>query len=189
MFCLVFPCTFFKLNCRLSYIDKKEHLDMTARLLANLGVVEECLKRYEKGISLVQRSIKICKDNDLFEHLERSYKILGSLYLRNKEYGSAVDSYNLAINTAGVQTNTFTSNFSKKHLKILDRLPNKTDLKCESLVGIADVYIDMSDLRSAKNKLRKAHNLKHSNDVERENIMRSLKTGKNPRVCIFLAFE
>lgn len=74
---------------------------MTARLLANLGVVQECLKNYEKGVDLVQKSIKICKENDLYEHLERSYKILGSLYMRKKEYGSAIDSYNLAIRTAG----------------------------------------------------------------------------------------
>lgn len=74
---------------------------MTARLLANLGVVQECLKHYEKGVELVQRSIKICKENDLFEHLERSYKILGSLYMRKKDFASAIDSYNLAVTIAG----------------------------------------------------------------------------------------
>lgn len=89
-------------SCRLTDIDKREHLDMTARLLANLGVVQECLQNYEKGVELVKRSIKICKENDLFEHLERSYKILSSLYMRQKDFGSAIDSYNLAINTAGI---------------------------------------------------------------------------------------
>lgn len=76
---------------------------MKARLLANLGVVQECWKHYEKGVDLVQKSIKICKDNDLYEHLQRSYKILGSLYMRKKDYGSAIDSYNLAISSAGIK--------------------------------------------------------------------------------------
>lgn len=56
-------------------------------------------------------------------------------------------------------------------------LPNKNDLICESLCAIADVLIEIGDLRSAKNKLRKAFNLKSSNVVEQENIIRNLKTG------------
>lgn len=75
---------------------------MTARLLANLGVVQECLKNYDKGVELVEKSIKICKENDLYEHLQRSYKILGSLHMRKKNYGSAIDNYNLAMSTAGI---------------------------------------------------------------------------------------
>lgn len=74
---------------------------MSARLLANIGVVQECLGNYEKGIELVTKSIEICRRNDLFEQLERGYTFLGSLYVRKKEYQNAIRQYNLAMEVAG----------------------------------------------------------------------------------------
>lgn len=84
-------------------INNREHKDMTARLLANLGVVEECRGNYNKGVELVQRSINICKAHDIFEQLERNYTLLGSLYVRTKEYDKAIHQYNLAIEVAGTK--------------------------------------------------------------------------------------
>lgn len=80
---------------------------MSARLLANLGIIQEYRMDYEKALDLLQKSIKICKENDLFEQLERSYKILGSIYTKKKEYGSAIDSLSLAINIAGTVATSF----------------------------------------------------------------------------------
>lgn len=76
-------------------------MDMTARLFANLGVVQECLGNYKKGIQLVQKSIDICKQYDIYEQLERGYTFLGSLYAKKEDYSSAIHQYNLAIDVAG----------------------------------------------------------------------------------------
>lgn len=48
---------------------------------------------------------------------------------------------------------------------------------CESLASIADVFVEIGELRAAKDKLRKAYNMKSSNVVDQESITRSLKTG------------
>lgn len=74
---------------------------MSARLYANIGVVHECLGEYEKAIELIRKSINICKQNDLYEQLERGYASLGSLYMRRQEYNSAINQYNLAMEVAG----------------------------------------------------------------------------------------
>lgn len=68
-----------------------------------------------------------------------------------------------------------------------EHLPNKTDLICEVLTSIADVLIDIGELRAAKNKLRKAYNLKCSNVVDQEAITHSLKTGNLNRDRIIAA--
>lgn len=78
-----------------------EHLDMSARLLANIGVVHECLGEYDKGIELLRKSVNICKQHDLYEQLERCYTFLGSLFMRKQEYNNAIHHYNLAIEVAG----------------------------------------------------------------------------------------
>lgn len=73
---------------------------MTARLYANLGIVNEHLGNYEIGINLLEQSIKICKSHDLFEQLEMGYTFLGALFVRRGEYKKALDQYNLAIDVA-----------------------------------------------------------------------------------------
>lgn len=115
---------------------------MTARLLANLGVVQECLKKYEKGVDLVLKSIDICKDNDLFEHLERSYKILGSLYMRKKEYGNAIDSYNRAISTAGIQICIFAcllKRFQNCRFKLIFSLCSKSIIRSQKKLTACNI--------------------------------------------------
>lgn len=74
---------------------------MLARLLANLGVVNESQGNYNEGIKLLRKSISICKQHDLFEQLERAYAALGSLYVRKQEYNNAIHYFNLAMEVAG----------------------------------------------------------------------------------------
>lgn len=77
-------------------------MDMTARLFANIGLVEEYFGNYEKGIQLVQKSIDICKRHDIFEQLERGYRALGSIYNKMGDYKNAMHQYNLAIEVASM---------------------------------------------------------------------------------------
>lgn len=75
---------------------------MTARLLANLGVIHDSMHNYSEGISLLERSIAICKENDLYEQLERSYTALAALYTRKQEYNNAIHNYNQAMEVASI---------------------------------------------------------------------------------------
>lgn len=84
----------------LTDVSKHERMDMSARLFANLGVIQECFGKYNEGIELVQRSINICKENDIYEQLQRGYTFLGALYVRIEEYSKAIYQYNLAIEVA-----------------------------------------------------------------------------------------
>lgn len=91
-----FPCFL-----SLTGINKREHMDMSARLFANLGVVQECLGNFDKGIELIQKSINICKTHDIFEQLERGYSSIAALYGKKGDHGQAIHFYNLAIDVAG----------------------------------------------------------------------------------------
>ncbi|KAF2902906.1 hypothetical protein ILUMI_03283 [Ignelater luminosus] len=140
----------------LTGINKQEHKDMTARLLANMGIVKNHLGEYDKGIELIQKSINICKTYDLFEQLERSYFVLGELYLRRNEYSKAISQYNLAIEVA-------------------ERLKNRIPLMCISLCAKADIMLKNSDYHGAKRVLLKAYKLKSPNGSDHKNIERNLK--------------
>ncbi|KAK4876754.1 hypothetical protein RN001_009260 [Aquatica leii] len=140
----------------LTDVKKHEHKDIMARLLANLGVVEECKGNYDKGIELLQKSIALCKSYDLFEQLFRGYTALAVLYDHKKMYDESIQQCNLAYKVAG-------------------RLKNKTPLQCTSLCMKADMLIKLSDFHSAKNVLLKAYKLKDSNSSNREVIEQNLK--------------
>ncbi|KAF5305638.1 hypothetical protein FQR65_LT07719 [Abscondita terminalis] len=134
-----------------------EHKDIEARLLSNLGIVQDCQGNYDKGIELLKKSISICKSNDLFEQLYRGYTSLGMLYNHKKMYHDAIQQYNLAFDVAG-------------RLK-----KNKISLQCESLSSKAEILIKLADLHSAKRVLLKAYKLNDPNSNDHENIEHNLK--------------
>lgn len=140
----------------LTGIGKREHMDMTARLLANLGIVQECIGNYDKGIELLQKSINICKTNDLFEQLERGHSFLGSLYMKKGESSQAIRQYNLAIEVA-------------------ERLEEKDKLIGASLLAKSEILINLADFQGAKTVLLKAFKLKNCNDDVHKQIERNLK--------------
>ncbi|KAI4471123.1 tonsoku-like protein [Holotrichia oblita] len=142
---------------RLNGINQREHMDMTARLFANLAVVDECLANYDKAIQLVQKCIDICKAHDIFEQLERGYAILGSIYNKKGDYKNAIAQYNLAIEVAS-------------------RLQDKENLISAVLLAKGDIFIKLSDFSNAKNILLKAYKLKSKNhDDHIEDLEHTLK--------------
>ncbi|KAF5303927.1 hypothetical protein FQA39_LY01712 [Lamprigera yunnana] len=143
--------------CRsLTDVKKYEHKDMIARLLSNLGVVEECKGQYDKGIELLQESIQICEGYDLFEQLHRGYIALSTLYDRKKVYDEAIRYCNLALSVA-------------------ERLKNKVNLMRNALLTKSDILIKVGDLHTAKNVLLKAYKLKDPNVSNNESIEQNLK--------------
>ena len=76
-------------------------MDMTARLLTNLGMVQECLGNYDEAIELGKRSMQICKRYDIYEQLEKNHSFMGSLYYSKGDLSNSIREYNLAIEVAG----------------------------------------------------------------------------------------
>lgn len=99
MFCLYVEILIIN-NFRLTGISKLEIVDMSARLFSNLGVVQDCLGNFDKALELINKSISICKQNDLFEQLYRGYVSLAGLMDKKGEINETIRSYNLAIETA-----------------------------------------------------------------------------------------
>lgn len=74
---------------------------MRARLLSNMGVVEESQGNYTKGVELINKSIALCHEHSLFAQLEHGYRALASIYLRQDEDMKAFNCYTSAIEVAG----------------------------------------------------------------------------------------
>lgn len=89
---------FFSLNGK---INKHELMDMRARLLLNIGVVQEHLGNLDKAIDCINKAITICSSQDLYEVLHNCYTtealLLGN---KKKDYAKALSCLNKALEVA-----------------------------------------------------------------------------------------
>ncbi|XP_018566528.1 tonsoku-like protein [Anoplophora glabripennis] len=141
----------------LTGINKLERVDMMARLFSNLGLVKECLGDYSKALELLNRSIGICKQHDIYEQLYRGYISIASLYEKRGEYNDAIRHYNLAIDSA-------------------KKLKGNTNLICAALLVKSEALVKLADFHGAKQVLLKAYKLKTPNIKEKQTIERNLRT-------------
>ncbi|KPJ12339.1 Tonsoku-like protein [Papilio machaon] len=138
-------------------ITKTELLDMRARLLLNIGVVQEHLGSLDKALDCINKAITICSHQDLHEILHNCYTTEALLYSnKKKDFAKALNCLNKALDVAS-------------------RLENKVLKTCETLSAKADILCKMSDYQSAKQVLMKAWKLKTPDDEERENIESNLR--------------
>ncbi|XP_028171929.1 LOW QUALITY PROTEIN: tonsoku-like protein [Ostrinia furnacalis] len=136
---------------------KHELMDMRARLLLNIGVVQEHLGFFDKAIDCIRKAISICSNEDLFEVLHNCYTTEASLHSnKKKDYAKALGCLN-------------------KALEVASRLEDKVLKTCETLSIKADILCKMSDYQSAKQVLLKAWKLKTPDEEEHENIESNLK--------------
>ncbi|OWR44254.1 hypothetical protein KGM_207311 [Danaus plexippus plexippus] len=143
-----------KLNGKIS---EAELMDMRARLLLNIGVVQEHLGYLDKAIDFIQKATSISAKNDLYEVLHKCYTTESLLYSnKKKDFHKALNCLNKALTVAG-------------------RLDNEILKKCETLSAKADILCQMSDYQSAKQVLMKAWKLKTPDEEERNNIESNLK--------------
>lgn len=143
----------------LKNIDKLEHMDMRARLLLNIGVVQENQGKYETGIEYMNQAIKICQAHDIWQQLQQGYSTLGLLYSKKRDYSKAISYLNLAFEEA-------------------KRLDDKNTFMISILISKAEVYFKLADFQNAKQALLKAHKLKSQNKEEKEIIAHNLKIGE-----------
>ncbi|XP_060802573.1 tonsoku-like protein [Amyelois transitella] len=138
-------------------VNKHELMDMRARLLLNIGVVQEYLGFFDKAVDCIKKAISICNSQDLYEVLHNCYMTEASLYSnKKKDYATALSCLN-------------------KALEVASRLEDKVLKTCETLSTKADILCKMSDYQSAKQVLLKAWKLKTPDEDERENIESNLK--------------
>ncbi|KAL4713121.1 hypothetical protein ACJJTC_004507 [Scirpophaga incertulas] len=138
-------------------ITNHELMDMRARLLLNIGVVQEHLGFFDKAIDCIRKSITICSNEDLFEILHNCYTTEASLhYNKTKDNAKALYCLN-------------------KALEVANRLEDKVIKMCETLSSKADILCKMSDYQSAKQVLLKAWKMKTPDEEENENIQSNLK--------------
>ncbi|XP_047534869.1 tonsoku-like protein isoform X1 [Vanessa atalanta] len=138
-------------------INKTELMDMRARLLLNIGVVQEHLGHLDKAIDCIHKAITICSNQDLYEVLHNCYTTEALLHSnKKKDYAKALSCLN-------------------KALEVASRLEDKVIKSCETLSTKGDILCKMSDYQSAKQVLLKAWKLKTPDEEERENIESNLK--------------
>lgn len=149
---------------------------MTARLFSNLGLVKECLGEYDKALELLNKSIAICKQNDIYEQLCRGYLSMASLFEKKNNSIEAIQHYNLAIDTAS----KFFLFLSNQHVTtyVLEKLRGNIDLICTALQAKSDVLIKLADFYGAKQVLVKAYKLKTPNNKEKRHIEKNLRIGE-----------
>lgn len=122
-------CIFYSLTG----INKLEKVDMTARLFSNLGLVKECLGEYDKALELLNKSIAVCKQNDIYEQLSRGHLSIASLFEKKSNSYAAIQHYNLAIDAASKCQSFKLEKFLKEYF--LQRM-----LK-EMLISFAQLYM------------------------------------------------
>ncbi|KAG6450561.1 hypothetical protein O3G_MSEX006650 [Manduca sexta] len=138
-------------------VTKHELMDMRARLLLNIGVVQEHLGSLDKAIECIHKSITICSSQDLYEVLHNCYTTEALLHSnKKKDYAKALSCLN-------------------KALEVASRLEDKVLKTCETLSSKAEILCKMSDYQSAKQVLLKAWKLKTPDEDERVNIETNLR--------------
>lgn len=81
--------------------SKHELMDMRARLLLNIGVVQEHLGFFDKAIECIKKAITICSNEDLYEVLHNCYTTEASLHSnKKKDYAKALSCLNKALEVA-----------------------------------------------------------------------------------------
>lgn len=77
-------------------------MDMRARLLLNIGVVQEHLGYLDKAIDFIQKATSISAKNDLYEVLHKCYTTESLLYSnKKKDFHKALNCLNKALTVAG----------------------------------------------------------------------------------------
>lgn len=131
---------------------------MEARLYLNLGVTKEYLEDYDETVQYMEKALRLCRENDLFELLHQCYHTTAMFYhLKQEDMTKSLRLLNLAQSVA-------------------ERLPNRTVKICETLISKSDIFIKQGDFQSAKQVLRKAYKLKTTIPADKELIEQNLKT-------------
>lgn len=145
------------------HVSKHELADMQARILLNLGLMNEHKSttvptKGEDAIKNYEKAIKICKSNDVFELHHSSLMALGYFYaLKRNDCVSAMQTYNNA-------------------LEVAKRIgESRNEKMCETLLAKGNLLIENGDFQSAKQALKKAFKIKTSVVSDMEGIQKKFR--------------
>lgn len=96
-------------------------MDMRARLLLNIGVVQEHLGHLDKALECIQKAISICSNQDIYDVLHQCYVTEAMLYSnKQKEYSKALNCLNKALEVASRMEDKVGINSLNKPICVLD---------------------------------------------------------------------
>lgn len=138
-------------------IGSIELSDMQARLYLNLGLIKEFTDKPDECISDLENAIRICRSHDLYDLLHQCYMTSGLFY------------------SSKLDDNTKALRMFNLSLDVAERIENKKQKICETLMEKGNVLIKMGDFQSTKKLLLRAHKMKTPSLIDRQSIEDKLK--------------
>lgn len=80
--------------------DKRELKDMRARLMLNIGLVQEQIGNIDKAFNFLQEAISICSNEDFYDILYICYQNQASMHISQKYHSKALSCLNKALEVA-----------------------------------------------------------------------------------------
>uniref|UniRef100_A0A671PDA0 Tonsoku-like protein n=1 Tax=Sinocyclocheilus anshuiensis TaxID=1608454 RepID=A0A671PDA0_9TELE len=139
-------------------VSSRELSEMKARLLLNLGCVNDGMKEPQRCSDFIRQSIYIAEKNNLLEDLYRANFNLGSIHFRNGQHSRAMRCFEQSKECARKMKDKFSES--------------------ECFHSIGKILLHLGDFAAARRSLKKAFCLGSQQSSDREAVKRDFKHGE-----------
>uniref|UniRef100_A0A672P2H5 Tonsoku-like protein n=1 Tax=Sinocyclocheilus grahami TaxID=75366 RepID=A0A672P2H5_SINGR len=139
-------------------VSSRELSEMKARLLLNLGCVNDGMKEPQRCSDFIRQSIYIAEKNNLLEDLYRANFNLGSIHFRNGQHSRAMRCFEQSKECARKMKDKFSES--------------------ECFHSIGKILLHLGDFAAARRALKKAFCLGSQQPSDREAVKRDFKHGE-----------
>uniref|UniRef100_A0A673MM76 Tonsoku-like protein n=1 Tax=Sinocyclocheilus rhinocerous TaxID=307959 RepID=A0A673MM76_9TELE len=136
-------------------VSSRELSEMKARLLLNLGCVNDGMKEPQRCSDFIRQSIYIAEKNNLLEDLYRANFNLGSIHFRNGQHSRAMRCFEQSKECARKMKDKFSES--------------------ECFHSIGKILLHLGDFAAARRSLKKAFCLGSQQPSDREAVKRDFK--------------
>ncbi|XP_071965938.1 tonsoku-like protein [Antedon mediterranea] len=136
-------------------VSDRELAEMKARLYLNLGLVYDSRQEAEYCAKFIKQAVYIAEQKNLHEDLYRAKISLAGIYIRDSKYSQAQRMYEGALQVAK---------------KLADKY-----MESESIVGTANMYLQMGDFSVACKYFKQAYKLGSQTPLQREAVIANFK--------------
>uniref|UniRef100_A0A672P5G8 Tonsoku-like protein n=1 Tax=Sinocyclocheilus grahami TaxID=75366 RepID=A0A672P5G8_SINGR len=144
-------------------VSSRELSEMKARLLLNLGCVNDGMKEPQRCSDFIRQSIYIAEKNNLLEDLYRANFNLGSIHFRNGQHSRAMRCFEQSKECARKMKDKFSES--------------------ECFHSIGKILLHLGDFAAARRALKKAFCLGSQQPSDREAVKRDFKHGEMKNIC------
>uniref|UniRef100_A0A673MI92 Tonsoku-like protein n=1 Tax=Sinocyclocheilus rhinocerous TaxID=307959 RepID=A0A673MI92_9TELE len=144
-------------------VSSRELSEMKARLLLNLGCVNDGMKEPQRCSDFIRQSIYIAEKNNLLEDLYRANFNLGSIHFRNGQHSRAMRCFEQSKECARKMKDKFSES--------------------ECFHSIGKILLHLGDFAAARRSLKKAFCLGSQQPSDREAVKRDFKHGEMKNIC------